>query len=154
MLYTNGTVQHAGVVLGIGGVAGHVHRFLAQDGYGYCYRAVVTQNFSVVTAACLLVRRQCFDEVNGLEAEHLKVALNDVDFCIKLTQAGYINVYTPLALLFHHESISRGKDDTPEKMAIFEYEFGYMKKKWGTLLTCDPAYNKNLSLESENFLFN
>ncbi|MBU2739704.1 glycosyltransferase family 2 protein [Acidithiobacillus concretivorus] len=149
LLYPNNMVQHAGVVLGIGGVAGHVHRYLGGTEPGYYFRAVATQNYSVVTAACLAVRKSVFAEVGGLDAINLKVAFNDVDFCLKLLKAGYRNVFTPYALLYHHESLSRGHDDTPDKKAIFEQEFGYMKTCWGK--RTDPAYNPNLSLEFEDF---
>jgi GT2 family glycosyltransferase len=149
LLYPNGMVQHAGVALGIGGVAGHVHRYLGETEPGYYYRAIATQNYSVVTAACLAVRKRVYEDVGGLDAVNLKVAFNDVDFCLKLLKAGYRNVFTPYALLYHHESLSRGHDDTPEKKAIFEQEFGYMKTYWGKI--SDPAYNPNLSLEFEDF---
>ena len=149
LLYPNDMVQHAGVALGIGGVAGHVHRYLGGTEPGYYFRAIATQNYSVVTAACLAVRKAVYEEVGELDAVNLKVAFNDVDFCLKLLKAGYRNVFTPHALLYHHESLSRGHDDTPEKKAIFEQEFGYMKTFWGQI--SDPAYNPNLSLEFEDF---
>jgi len=149
LLYPNDMVQHAGVVLGIGGVAGHVHRYLGGTEPGYYFRAIATQNYSVVTAACLAIRKAEYEQVGGLDADNLKVAFNDVDLCLKLLQAGYRNVFTPHALLYHHESLSRGHDDTPEKKAIFEHEFGYMKTSWGKI--ADPAYNPNLSLEFEDF---
>lgn len=151
LLYPDGTVQHAGVVLGIGGVAGHVHRFLAEDALGYCHRAVIAQNFSAVTGACLVVRKELYKAVNGLNEEHLHVAFNDIDFCLKLVVAGYKNVFTPFALLYHHESISRGPDDTPEKKAIFSREVNYMKDSWRSRLKNDFAYNQNLSIDVENF---
>lgn len=151
LLYPDGTVQHAGVVLGIGGVAGHVHRFLAKDAPGYCHRAVLTQNFSAVTGACLVVRKRLYQELNGLNEEHLHVAFNDIDFCLKLVMAGYKNVFTPFALLYHHESISRGPDDTPEKKAIFTREVNYMKDSWQSRLKTDFAYNQNLSIDVEDF---
>lgn len=149
LLYPNGMIQHAGVVLGIGGVAGHVHRYLGGAEPGYHFRAIATQNYSVVTAACLAIRKEIYQEVGGFDMVNLKVAFNDVDFCLKLVRAGYRNVFTPHALLYHHESLSRGHDDTPEKKAIFEQEFGYMKAFWGKI--ADPAYNPNLSLEFEDF---
>lgn len=149
LLYPNGMIQHAGVVLGIGGVAAHVHRYLGGTEPGYHFRAIATQNYSVVTAACLAVRKSVYEEVDGLDAVNLKVAFNDVDFCLKLIKAGYRNVFTPHALLYHHESLSRGHDDTPEKKAIFEHEYGYMKTRWGNI--ADPMYNPNLSLEFEDF---
>ena len=151
LLYSNGSVQHAGVILGLGGVAGHAHKHLKGDDPGYCHRAIVAQNLSAVTGACLVVRKCCYLQVGGLNETDLKIALNDIDFCLKLLVAGYSNVFTPYARLFHHESISRGHDDTPEKHAVFLQEFGYMKQTWGARLQRDPAYNPNLTLEFENF---
>lgn len=153
LLYSNGLVQHAGVIIGLGGVAGHAHKYLKGDDFGYCYRAVTTQNLSAVTGACLVVRKNNYLEVAGLDEHNLTVAFNDIDFCLKLRRAGYLNVFTPYAKLFHHESISRGADDTPKKHARFTKEFEYMKKTWGTNLHGDPAYNPNLTLEFENFSF-
>jgi GT2 family glycosyltransferase len=153
LLYTNGTVQHAGVILGLGGVAGHAHKHLRADDFGYCHRAVVAQNLSAVTGACLVVRKKCYQEVGGLNEPDLAVALNDIDFCLKLLAAGYRNVFTPFAQLYHHESISRGANDTPEKNAIFSREFEYMKKTWGYRLLQDPAYNPNLTMVYENFSY-
>ena len=151
LLYSNGTVQHAGVILGLGGVAGHAHRYLKGDAHGYCHRAVVTQNLSAVTGACLVVRKSSYQEVGGLNEADLAIAFNDVDFCLKLVTAGYRNVFTPYALLYHHESLSRGPDDTPEKHARFMHEFEYMKRTWGGILQNDNAYNPNLTLEFETF---
>lgn len=151
LLYPDGTVQHAGVVLGIGGVAGHVHRFLAGDSPGYCHRSVVAQNLSAVTGACLVVRKRLYQEVGGLNQKNLHVAFNDIDFCLKLIVAGYKNVFTPFALLYHHESISRGADDTPEKKAIFAREVDYMKGRWQSILKSDFSYNQNLSIDVESF---
>lgn len=151
LLYANGLVQHAGVITGLGGVAGHAHKYLKADEHGYCHRAVVTQNLSAVTGACLVIKRSSYQEVGGLDEKNLVVALNDIDFCLKLGKQGYRNVFTPFAKLYHHESISRGKDDTPEKHALFLKEFEYMKNTWGAMLQNDPAYNPNLTLEFENF---
>ena len=151
LLYPDGMVQHAGVVLGIGGVAGHVHRFSPGDDPGYCYRASVTQNLSAVTGACMLVRKALYWQVGGLNEASLAVAFNDIDFCLKLRDAGYRNLYTPQALLTHHESISRGRDDTEEKNNIFRKEYAYMQNTWQGKLLNDPAYNPNLTLEFENF---
>jgi GT2 family glycosyltransferase len=151
LLYSNERVQHAGVIIGLGGVAGHAHKYLKHDDHGYCHRAVVSQNLSAVTGACLVVRKSIYQEVGGLNESDLVVAFNDIDFCLKVREAGYRNLFTPYAKLYHHESISRGHDDTPEKQAIFINEFGYMKKKWGDKLLNDPAYNPNLTLEFEDF---
>jgi len=151
LLYPDGTVQHAGIVLGIGGIAGHAHRFLAGDAHGYCHRAVVAQNYSAVTGACLLVRRKLYQEVGGLNDKHFHVAFNDVDFCLKLVASGYWNIFSPYALLYHHESISRGVDDSLEKREISLREFDCMKDHWGSKLSSDVAYNNNLTVDSGSF---
>ncbi len=150
LLYPNGKVQHVGVIIGIGGVAGHGQKFIDDDDVGYCYRAAVTHNVSAITAACLVVRKDIYIQVGGLE-EELAVAFNDIDFCLKIRDAGYRNVFTPNAKLYHHESISRGYDDTSVKHQLFLKEFDYMQKKWDYKLKNDPAYNKNITLEFENF---
>jgi GT2 family glycosyltransferase len=139
------------VIVGLGGVAGHGHRFIGDDDAGYCYRAVLTQNVTAVTGACLVVKRDDYLGVGGLDEENLAVAFNDVDFCLELVRKGRRNVYTPYAKLFHHESVSRGRDDTPAKQEVFAREFEYMKQKWGDRLKSDEAYNANLSYENEGF---
>lgn len=151
LYYPNDTIQHAGVILGIGGVAGHSHKYFHKSEPGYFTRLHLVQNMSAVTAACLLVRKSVFEEVGGLNEQDLTVAFNDVDFCLKVHTAGYRNLFTPWAELYHHESISRGEEDTPEKVARFNKESEYMKDKWADLLKADPAYNKNLSSTHENF---
>lgn len=151
LYYPNDTVQHGGVILGLGGLAGHAHRFFQRDEDGYMGRLKVTQNLSAVTAACLLLRKDVFDAVNGLNEADLAVAYNDVDLCIKVREAGYRNLWTPYAALYHHESISRGADDTPEKRARWLSEYAYMRKTWGELLDSDPAYNPNLTLVHEDY---
>ena len=151
LLYANGTVQHAGVVLGIGWVAGHAHKSLAGDAPGYTQRAVLTQNMSAVTGACLVVRKSAYLEVGGLNETALAVAFNDIDFCLKLTAAGYRNLFTPFARLYHHESISRGQDDTPAKRGQLQREYDYMRNTWGQRLRRDPAYSPNLTQQYEDF---
>lgn len=153
LLYASGSIQHAGVILGIGGVAGHSHRFLPGDRPGYGFRAMSIQNVSAVTGACLVVRKSVYLEVGGLNEVDLAVAMNDVDFCLRLMEAGYRNLFTPFATLYHHESMSRGRDDTEQKQAVFRKESGYMKQRWGNLLERDPAYNPNLTLLHEDFSF-
>jgi len=150
LYYDNFTIQHAGVVLGLGGVAGHSHKYFPKDSLGYFGRLKATQNYSAVTGACLMVKKSHFLEVGGLE-ESLKVAFNDVDFCLKLLERGYKNLWTPYAELFHHESKSRGADDTPKKKKRFESEVEYMKKRWGNLLLNDRYYNPNLTQFFEDF---
>ncbi|HQS03899.1 MAG TPA: glycosyltransferase family 2 protein, partial [Halothiobacillus sp.] len=149
--YSDDTIQHAGIILGMMGFAGHAHRYLPKGNPGYCGRAALIQSFSAVTGACLVVRKELYELVGGLNEIELQVACNDVDFCLKLREAGYRNIWTPYAELYHHESSSRGFDDTPEKVARAEREVAYMWAHWGPLLENDPAYNPNLSLDNEDF---
>jgi GT2 family glycosyltransferase len=150
LLYPDGTIQHAGIVLGIGGVAGHSHRYLPEHSPGYFGQLNVIRNYSAVTAACLLTRREVFDAVGGFN-EDLAVAFNDVDFCLEIRKAGYRIVYTPYARLYHYESASRGSDTTLENAERFRTETAYMVAKWGPLLWHDPYYNPNLTLCREDF---
>lgn len=149
LLYPDGTVQHAGVVLGIGGVAGHIHRFLPGDDLGYCNRAALAQSFSAITGACLVVRKEIYSAVGGLNENYLRVAFNDIDFCLKIAALGYRNIFTPFAVLYHHESLTRGVDDTLEKKELFFREASYMKSFWKGALREDSCFNINLSVESE-----
>ena len=142
--YPDHTLQHAGMVL-VGGVARHVHKHLPEGESGFNDRAVLTQNFSAVTGACLVVKKALFEQVGGLNDQELAVGFNDVDFCLKLVEAGYRNVWTPYAELIHYESATRGQDDSPEKQRRAEKELRYMRKRWGDKLYSDPAYNPNLS---------
>jgi len=151
LYYPNDTIQHAGVILGIGGVAGHGHKYFDRRANGYFSRLHLVQNVSAVTGACLLVRKAVFDQVGGLNQENLAVAFNDVDFCLKVCEAGYRNVWTPYAEAYHHESVSRGADDTPEKRKRHNREANYMRQRWGAQLDNDPAYNPNLTLIHEDF---
>lgn len=151
LYYPNDTIQHAGVVIGLGGVAGHSHKHFLRNEHGYYNRLKIVQNYSAVTAACLLVRKSVFDEVGGLNEEHLTVAFNDVDFCLKVQNAGYRNVWTPYAELYHHESISRGSDEAPEKVERFHKEVAYMKATWATHIKPDPCYSVNLTKAREDF---
>lgn len=153
LYYPNDLIQHAGVIVGLGGVAGHSHKHFPRDNPGYCGRLWLTQNLSAVTAACLLLRKSVFEQVQGLDAENLKVAFNDVDFCLRIKEAGFWNVWTPYAELYHYESATRGYEDTPEKQARFTSEVEYMKQRWGASLLIDPAYNPNLTLDREDFSF-
>lgn len=143
--YPDGTLQHGGVIIGAGGVAGHAHPRLAKGKTGYFCRAVLQQELSAVTGACLVVRRDVFDEVGGLD-EQIAVAFNDVDLCLRIRAAGYRNIWTPFAELIHHESASRGYEDNPEKLARFQREIRFMQDRWGATLEADPHYNPNLSM--------
>jgi len=151
LYYPNETVQHAGVILGLGGVAGHAHKYFSRSEHGYFSRLKLVQNFSAVTGACLLVRKAIFEQVGGLDEEHLAVAFNDVDFCLKVREAGFRNLWTPYAELYHHESVSRGADNTNKKRLRAQREAKYMREKWGQILDIDPAYNPNLTLIHEDF---
>jgi hypothetical protein len=151
--YPNDTLQHGGVILGVDGVAGHSHKHLPKGHPGYFGRALLQQSFSAVTAACLVVRRSIFLEVGGFEEKNLKIAFGDIDFCIRVREAGYRNVWTPYAELYHHESATRGYEDTPEKRARFAGEMRYMQDRWGSLLLNDPAYSPNLALHREDFSY-
>jgi len=151
LYYPDDTIQHAGVVCGMGGVAAHVQRHLPKDSPGYFGRLWLIYNPSAVTAATLLVRREVFDAVGGLDEQGLPVAFNDVDLCLKVQQAGYRNLWTPFAELYHHESVSRGADETPEKRARFAGECSVMRERWSALLANDPNYNPNLALERHDF---
>jgi glycosyltransferase involved in cell wall biosynthesis len=153
LYYPNDTIQHAGVIIGIGGVAGHSHKHFPRNYPGYFSRLELVQNVSAVTAACLLVRKEVYEQVGGLNDKELMVAFNDVDFCLKVQSAGYTNIWTPYAELYHHESISRGAEDSPEKIKRFNSEVEYMKRKWLTDKKADPFYNSNLTLEKEDFSF-
>ena len=151
LLYSDTRIQHAGVVLGYGGGAGHAHKNFPRFHKGYLNRIVATNNYSAVTAACLLVKRTHFNEVNGLNEKALSVAFNDVDFCLKVKGLGVNNVYCAEAELFHHESVSRGLDISPEKAARFNRELAYLQSTWSNFIANDPAYNPNLTLKRENF---
>ncbi|WP_322527545.1 glycosyltransferase family 2 protein [Salinicola sp. LHM] len=151
LYYPDGTVQHGGVLLGVGGVAGHAHKYFSRHEPGYFSRLHLAQNFSAVTAACLVVRKSLFDAVGGLDEENLAVAFNDVDFCLKVREAGYRNLWTPFAELYHHESVSRGADDTSTKRLRATREADYMRRRWHHRLFDDPAYHPSLTLTYEDF---
>jgi glycosyltransferase involved in cell wall biosynthesis len=150
LLYADETIQHAGVILGLHGLAGHGHRLYPGTSPGYFVALQTVNNYSAVTAACLMVRRSVYDEVGGLD-EVLSVAFNDVDFCLKVQKAGYRNVYLPHVVLYHLESKSRGLDNTPEKLRRQNQEHRLMEDRWKISLTEDPCYNPNLTLEDWNF---
>ncbi|MGL4883303.1 MAG: glycosyltransferase family 2 protein, partial [Waterburya sp.] len=153
LLYPDDTIQHAGVVLGIGGVAGHSHKHLPVNQPGYISQAVSINNYSALTAACLMCRRSVFEEVGGFE-EQLAIAFNDVDFCLKIISRGYRNIYLPHVALYHYESKSRGYEDTPAKQTRFAGEINYMRQKWQELCDRDPCYNPNLTKNLEDYSLN
>jgi GT2 family glycosyltransferase len=150
LLYPDGRIQHAGIEIGLGGVAGHGHRFARGDDPGYLGRLRVVHEVSAVTAACLVIRREVYEAVGGLD-EELTVAFNDVDFCLKVRAAGYLNLWTPFAELIHHESASRGRDLTPAKARRFADEYATMQRRWGAQLLSDPYYSPHLTYDREDY---
>jgi GT2 family glycosyltransferase len=147
LLYPDNTIQHAGVIVGFGGVAGHCHRSIFNEDGGYFGRANLLQNYSAVTGACMAVKKKVYEEAGGMD-ENLSIAYNDIDFCLKILKLGYYNVYTPYALLYYHKSKTRGYKDAPEKQIRFTEEIKYFNKKWKDIIENDPAYNPNLTLDA------
>ena len=151
LLYQDDTIQHAGVVIGFGGIAGHTFIGLHKAENSYFHRAMSTQDYSAVTAACLMTKKALFDEVGGF-TEKLAVAFNDIDYCMKVRASNHLVVYNPYALLYHYESKSRGLEDTPEKVARFNREIKIFSERWPEILKDgDPYYNPNLTLRKSNF---
>ena len=152
LYYPDDTVQHAGVIVGLGGSAAHSHKHFKRGDPGYACRLTVVQDLSAVTAACIMIPRNVWEEVNGLD-EGYQVAFNDVDLCLRIREAGYLVVWTPYAELYHYESKSRGYDDTPEKEKRINSEKARFRRRWsGTILaTGDPYYNPNLTQQREDF---
>lgn len=149
LYYPDDTIQHAGVILGYKMLAGHAHLNKDRNNPSYFGRAQVVQNLSAVTAACMMIKRDIYEEIDGLD-EKFKVAFNDIDLCMKIREKDYLIVWTPFAEAYHHESKSRGNEDTPEKIERFNGEIKRFEEKWGLWLK-DPYYNENLSLEREDF---
>ena len=151
LLYEDDTIQHAGVVIGFGGIAGHTFIGLHKSENSYFNRAMCAQDYSAVTAACMMSKRSVFDAVGGF-TEELAVAFNDIDYCMKVRKLGKLVVYAPYAVLHHYESKSRGLEDTPEKVARFNREIATFAKRWPEILkNGDPYYNPNLTLRKSNF---
>lgn len=152
LYYPDNTLQHAGVIVGLGGVAGHSHKHFAKESPGYFNRLDIVQNLSAVTAACLMVKRTVYEELCGLDEHNLKIAFNDVDFCLRVLEHGYLNVFTPYCEAYHHESVSRGYEDNAQKIERFNSEIAYMRLRHeGVLERGDKYYNKNLTLDREDF---
>ncbi|WKV08527.1 glycosyltransferase family 2 protein [Thermoanaerobacterium sp. CMT5567-10] len=151
LYYPNDTIQHAGVILGILGIAGHSHKNYPAMSNGYFGRLKIVQNLSAVTGACLMIRKEVFNEIGGFD-KGFPLVFNDVDVCLKIRKNGYLVVWTPYAELYHYESETRGYEDTPEKQERFNKEIELFKKKWGDILESgDPYYNQNLTLKREDF---
>lgn len=154
LLYGDGTLQHAGVIAGLGGAAGHAHLNLPADAPGYFCRAQMIQDLSAVTFACAMSRREVFERLGGLNETDLRIAFNDVDYCFRARELGYRVIYTPYARLYHYESKSRGYEDSPEKIVRFNEEIRYLQNRHKTLLESgDPFYNPNFRLDCESFVF-
>jgi GT2 family glycosyltransferase len=152
LLYPDGTLQHAGVFIGIGGGAAHAHRFLKADERGYFDRSRLPQRVSAVTGACLVVSREKFSAVGGFDEKNFRVAFNDIDLCLKLNRRGWQSFYEPRATLFHHESKSRGSDKTKENRARFADELSALKRIWHTDEQRDPFHHPQLSPFCEQFV--
>lgn len=151
LLYPDDTIQHAGVIVGLGGVADHAFVGMDREDPGYCCRAICAQEYSAVTAACLMVKKTVFMEVGGMDTE-LKIAFNDVDFCLRVKEAGYKIIYNPFSIWYHDESKTRGAEDTPEKIERFRGEIEYFQRRWANFLYWgDPSYNPNLALDRHDF---
>lgn len=152
LYYPDSRIQHAGVITGLGGVAGHAFKGFTREEPGTPqFRPHLVHNVSAVTAACLLIRKDVYLQAGGLDETHLAVAFNDVDFCLRVEDLGLRNIFTPFAELLHHESASRGAEDSPEKVRRFQTEIEVIKSRWGKRLLNDPAYNPNLTLDAEDF---
>ena len=151
LYYPDDTIQHAGTIVGIGGIAGHAFVGMPRNQSGYFHKASIQLDLSAVTAACMMVKREVFEKTGGFE-ESLEVAFNDVDLCLKINKENYLVVYNPYVEAYHYESKSRGAEDTKEKVMRFQNEIEYMRTKWTDILkNGDPYYNKNLSLDKWNY---
>ncbi len=151
LYYPDETIQHAGVIIGYGGIAGHAFQYFPKAANGYFSRIICQSDLSAVTAACLMTRKSVFDKVGGFD-ENLVVAFNDIDFCLKVREQNLLVVYNPFAQLWHYESKSRGMEDTPEKIARFNKEADILISRWADILkNGDPYYNPNLSLDANDF---
>lgn len=151
LYYPDGRIQHAGVILGSGGGSGHAHRYYPCDADGYQGRLKLVQNFTAVTGACLIVSKQLYEAVGGLNEKDLPIAWSDIDLCLKIRQLGYRNLWTPYAELYHHESVSRGRDKTKQQRRRYLAEKAYMYRTWPALMYQDPCYNPNLTVIGEGF---
>jgi glycosyltransferase involved in cell wall biosynthesis/Flp pilus assembly protein TadD len=150
LLYPDHTIQHAGVIIGLGGVAGHSHKYFAAGHPGYVRQLISVNNYSAVTAACLMCRRDVFEKIEGFD-EQLAVAFNDIDLCLKIMSSGYRNIYLPHVVLYHHESKSRGTENTAEKQRRFQQEIERMKERWKSVIDHDTCYNQNLTRDREDY---
>ncbi|WNN91270.1 glycosyltransferase [Gloeocapsopsis dulcis] len=153
LLYPDNSIQHAGVVLGLGGVAAHSHRYFPATTPGYVCQVKTINNYSAITGACLMCRREVFAEIGGFD-ETLAVAYNDIDLCLKMSNLGYRNIYLPHVVLYHYESKSRGYENTPEKITRLHKEADYLLSKWQKIVENDPCYSPNLTRDREDYSIN
>jgi hypothetical protein len=149
LYYPDDLIQHAGVLLGVGGIADHAFRTVERGQVGYFSRAILEQDYTCVTAACLVTRRDVFESVGGFDVD-LPTAFNDVDLCIRIRQTGARIVWTPAAELYHHESLTYGAHNSPARAAQFQHDVTVMRGRWGHILDSDPVYNPNLSFDREH----
>ena len=158
LIYPNGNIQHAGVVLGLG-IAGHAFKHMPGDNEGYMSMANTIRNFSAVTAACMLVKKSVFEKIGGFDEKNFSIAYNDVDLCLRMRERGYLIVYTPHAKFYHYESLSRGNDENlkkkdPKKYRRVRRERLHMLRKWRRWIINDPYYNPNLTRLREDYSLN
>ena len=146
LYYPNDTIQHAGAFLGYRGLAGHVYRYMPRYWSGHWARASLIQNFSAVTAACMVMRRKVFDEARGFDEVNLPIVFNDIDLCLRIREMGYRNLFTPYAELYHWESVTRG-------VLAYQSEEEYFKMRWRDIILNDPCYNPNLTLDREDLSY-
>jgi GT2 family glycosyltransferase len=147
LLYADKKIQHAGVVMGIDGLAGHSFKYQKDEENGYFGRLKIINNVSAVTGAALAVKKDTFEKVGGFDSKNLKIAFNDIDLCLKISSLGFRNIYTPFAKLYHLESQTRSKINSRN-------EVSYMQRKWASVIDLDPLFNPNLSLSSESYKLN
>jgi GT2 family glycosyltransferase len=147
LLFPHDHVQHAGIVLGIGGIGSEAFKYIHKTDDGYIHRAFLIGNYSAVTGACMLFRKSVWEELDGLNQNDTPNAYSDVDFCLRCQEKGYRILFTPFAQLYHHESASRG----PENSEAFQTAMDYMRQRWANRIQRDPYYNPNLTLEREDF---
>ena len=151
LYYPDNTIQHAGIIIGIGGIAGHAFLGLARAKSGYLHKASLQMDYSAVTAACMMMKAEAFRKTGGFE-EKLTVAFNDVDLCLRTVEQGWLVVYDPHVEMYHYESKSRGAEDSEEKVRRFQQEIEFMRTRWiGLLKDGDPNYNPNLTLSKWNY---
>ena len=153
LYYPHDHIQHSGIVMGLGGIAGEAFKKLHRSHDGYIHRAFLVSNFSAVTGACFVFKKTLWEEIDGLREEDIPNAFGDVDFCLRAKAAGYRTLFTPFAELYHHESCSRGNDMVPEKVEAFKKAISYMENNWASVIHRDPYYNPNLTLKRQDFTF-